>query len=496
MHAPRLRPILALVASFALAAGTFVASAAVGDTSADRVVGQPTATSNAPDATGINASGLEAPFGAVFDAAGNLFVSDAENSRVLGYRSPMTSDRIADIVIGQPDFNSDTENNGGVSATSLAYPYGLAVSAAGDLYVADYINNRVLMYARPLATDRVADMVFGQPDFTTNTPNYPALGAASLSNPGGVALDAAGNLWIADTGNNRVLGYDNPAQTLDRIADRVLGQPSFDTNEPNEPDEPIAKSLDATTLYIPYSVAVDAQQNVWVADFVNARVLEYDNPIAFDETADFVLGQPDFTSGLPNYEGQVSAAGLNGPAGVSVDTNGNVYVGDAYNNRVLMYTSPLTLRDRIADRVIGQPDFTSSMENNGGVSEKSLFIPVTIAIDPTGNLAVTDYENNRVLLMQAPTPIVTSIAVKRSPATKTPKLLVEGYGMLASRAVVEVNGIPLTTKYKLVAADGSARRLVATDPDFGTLVPRGIEVQVTVYNPMTGGRSAPIPFTR
>src|SRR6185436_9277495 len=110
---------LALTLTLGLFAVPFTASAAVGDVEGDRILGQPSAASNTPNTTGINASGMYYPQSVLFDSAGNLYVSDTYNHRVLGYRSPMTTDRVADLVIGQPDFNSNTENNGGVSATSL-----------------------------------------------------------------------------------------------------------------------------------------------------------------------------------------------------------------------------------------------------------------------------------------------------------------------------------------------------------------------------------------
>jgi sugar lactone lactonase YvrE len=428
---------LALVVTLAVVAHPLVASAAVGDTTGDRFVGQPDGTTNTPNGTGVDASGLSYPSGAAFDASGNLFVADTGNSRVLGYRSPMTTDRVADIVIGQPDFNSNTENYNGVSASSLKQPNSVAVSPAGTLYVLDSQNNRVLGYDRPFDTDAVADLVFGQPDFESRVSDNGGVGAGSLSYPGGVAVDAAGNLWVADTLNHRVLEYDNPDVTRDRFADRVLGQPSFTEDLENN-----GGGVTARSLARPFSVAIDSRGNLWVADGRNHRVLEYDDPMRFDATADRLLGQPSLTSNEPNYTGQVSAACLRGPQSASVDANGNVYVCDYYNSRVLMYTSPIATNDRIADRVFGQPDFTSNTPNNGGLGPGSFVTPTDVAVDPSGNVAVVDYDNHRVVLLEAPTPVVTSIAVKVVPATGKRKLVIRGFGMVAGSAVVEVNGTP------------------------------------------------------
>jgi hypothetical protein len=483
---------LSLTLLLGFVASPLAVSASVGDVEGDRILGQPNASSNTENVTGLNASGLDYPQSLDFDDAGNLWVADTYNNRVLGYRSPMTTDRVADIVIGQPDFNSDTPNNGGISASSLYHPNDLVVTPSGDVWVADRVNNRVLRFTRPFDTDTVADFVLGQPDFLSRDEDYTgAVDAAGLDYPTDVTIDSAGNLWVADFHNNRVLGYDNPATTMDRLADRVLGQPTFNTEDADYGGIS-AKSFDGC-----YSVATDTKDNLWVVDYDNNRVLGFDKPGTLDATADRILGQPNFMSDISNYSGQVDAAGLDGPGGVVVDANGNVYVSDSYNYRVLMYTAPIATGDRIADRVLGQPDFNSETENNGGVSARSLDVPIGLSLDPYGNLAVADNDNHRVVILQTPTPVVASIQVKIASASRKAKLIVEGFGMRSGTAVVEVNGVALpTTKYKLVASDGSARRVIATDPNFDMIVPRGVPVTIIIVNPDTGSRSAPIPFTR
>jgi len=142
------------------------------------------------------------------DAAGNVYVADLSNHRVLEYHSPLTTDTVADLVFGQPDFVSNAINNGGISASSLRSPFDVAVDTAGNLYIADSSNHRVLEYHTPLTTDTVADVVLGQPGFVTGNINNGGLSASSLHIPNGVAVDTAGNVYVTDTSNHRVLVYD------------------------------------------------------------------------------------------------------------------------------------------------------------------------------------------------------------------------------------------------------------------------------------------------
>ncbi|HYL60664.1 MAG TPA: hypothetical protein VEU51_17495, partial [Candidatus Acidoferrales bacterium] len=118
----------------------------------------------------------------------------------------------ADTVFGQAgSFISSNTNNGGLSADSLSQPTGVAVDARGNLYVADGGNNRVLEFKTPLSSDTTADKVLGQGgSFTSGNANHGGLSASSLSSPFGVTVDGSGNLYVADKANSRVLEYDQP----------------------------------------------------------------------------------------------------------------------------------------------------------------------------------------------------------------------------------------------------------------------------------------------
>ena len=242
--------------------------------------------------------------------------------------------------------------------------------------------------ARCASGDAVADRVLGQPGFTTSDAPAPPT-ASSLFWPQGIAIAPdSGRLYVADGRNNRVLSWPSAAAfTNGAAADLVLGQTSFASAIPND------GGIGAATLAAPVGVAVDGDGNVYVADKDNHRVLEYDAPPTHDAIADRVFGQSgSFTSATINLGGR-SAASLAMPFGVAVDADGNLYVVDRDNNRVLEYDRPLAT-DTVADRVLGQPDLTSGAS---GVGPSAFDEPVGIAIDPAGNVYVSDLVNNRVV---------------------------------------------------------------------------------------------------
>lgn len=398
------------------------------DTTADVVLGQMDFSHNTTNL--IDASGFFNPEAVAIDRSvmpNRLYVGDTQNNRVLGYKdiSAFANGGAADLVIGQPDFLSSVCDNGGVTASSLCLPAGVAVDASGNLYVADTNDNRVLEYDTPFAgcgafpcVGAGAKLVFGQGgSFTSKTVNKGGRSADSLNSPVGVAADASGNLYIADTLNFRVLEYNTPL-TTDTTADTVFGTGGSFTSE-------ALGGTSADSLSNPMGIAVDTSGNLYVADGYN-RVLEYNTPLTTDTTADAVFGQGgDFTSNTFNKGGR-SADSLDFPTGVAVDAGGNLYVADNLNNRVLEYNSPLT-SDTTADRVFGQNgNFTTGTANPFGVTADTLSSPVGLAVDAGGNLYVADEANHRVLeydqpiASSTPTPTATPTLTPTGTATSTP----------------------------------------------------------------------------
>jgi hypothetical protein len=345
------------------------------------VVGQPNATSGSPNAgqAGTNAVGLHFAFGAV---AGALYVPDSDNHRVLGFSGvPTTDGAAASFVLGQPDLVS---NAPGTTASTLRNPTAAVVSQ-GRLFVTDFANHRVLIWNELPTSNVPADVVVGQPDFTTGTPG---LSATKFNGPNGLEV-ADGRLYVADENNHRVLIWHSIPTTNGAPADQVLGQLDFVSS---------SEGLSDYQMRYPAAVAVGGGR-LFVADTRNHRVLAWNTaPPAF-ALADYVLGQPGFIT-------NVSAAGASGmfwPTDVHASDT-QLFVAEAGNNRVLVYDGLPTTIGEAADKVLGQSTFAHVQGNDDdqdGIADatpsgRTFLEPKGLA--GLGNrLFVTD-RNHRVLI--------------------------------------------------------------------------------------------------
>jgi sugar lactone lactonase YvrE len=308
--------------------------------------------------TGTSATAMSGPTAFVVDESGNLIVSDSGNCRLLLFRPPFTTGEAASAVLGKPDFTTACSVPAAPSATNLGVTGGVAIDDSGNLWAADSQNNRVLHFKQPFKTGKAPDIVIGQPDYNSGAcPTTPT--AASLCTPIGVGVDSDGILWVVDMQDNRVLGYKSPKKKMS--ANIELGHPvatAFTSNTAND------GGISAKTFSMPTGIAFDSKDFMWVADMGNNRVLMFKPDFKNGIAAKLVLGQNNFTSAFANQNGPAGAATLSSPQGVFTQKASAVWIGDTTNNRTLEFVSPYN-SGMSASLVLGQPDFNSTQANQG-----------------------------------------------------------------------------------------------------------------------------------
>lgn len=286
----------------------------------------------------------------------------------------------AAVVFGQPVFIYSEANQGAPapSASSLACP---GLPAVGPLFVPDVENHRVLGFAQtPIINNLDANFVVGQPDFQFA---LPGLGASAMRLPTAAAVEG-GRLFVADSGNHRVLVYAGVPTSKGAAAALALGQPDLLTGVP---------AAGHAGLRQPTGLSVSGGRVV-VSDRANHRVLVWHGvPAASGAPADLVLGQADFEGTLLNRGGAVGRDTLFDPYGVWTDGT-RLAVADRGNHRILLWRTFPTTNGQPADVVLGQPDGTTRLPAAGALG-------LTSPSDVHGRgdqLCVGDAGNHRVLL--------------------------------------------------------------------------------------------------
>jgi sugar lactone lactonase YvrE len=333
-------------------------------------------------------------------------VADTGDNRLLIYDTPLSANSSPVTVIGQASFTQGLGNGGAstASAATLYSPHGVVVDGAGNLWVADRGNCRVLKFKPPFTTGMSASVLIGQSDFTsTGTLGDwgcippPSFTPATLESPVAVALDSQGDLWVADESAGRITEYVPPFSN-GMAAAVVIGQSNLNDTYPcdgaNIGNHGPIRPPTAATLCRPESIVFDSHGNLWVADQSNMRGLEFIPPFSTGMPASLVLGQPNATVFTGGAECIASATTFCTADALNFDASGNLWISDWKFNRVLQFVPPFST-GMAASLEIGQPNFTDW----GGRPGDLMNSPTGLTFDANGNLIVTNVSE---ILVYAP----------------------------------------------------------------------------------------------
>ena len=407
---------------------------------ADIVLGQSTFTSGTlpstdatlyPDGPRTNPNILAQPAGVTVDAAGRVYVTD-NYARVL-YFSPAAQFVPAARILGIPHKVApnqvpapypNSESLGTVDRGSLN---GIPVGVFTDgtyVYVCDTTANRIVRYDAPERWLTASATVpspplaawYGQADATSGKRNRGQVEslANGFNNPVAAAF-LGSDMWVVDSGNNRVLDLPASSALNYSSAVRVLGQLDFGYSSPN--------LVEGRELWIASGgfpggdVVVDrtsSPPHLYIADTFNNRILGFldarrvgtDSRSILNQTADLVIGQTDKFHTTINYPSGLvdvpSESGLNLPTGLAIDAAGNLLVADSGNGRVLRFPAPFGQSPGVqrANLVIGKGTFNAPPLTDAGV--RNLNTPFGLALLSDGSLAVSDFFHNRVVIFRRP----------------------------------------------------------------------------------------------
>lgn len=397
---------------------------------ADLVLGQPDFTIGTPpigaNVKQDNRVNLFGPSSIAFDQRGNLYVADSL-ARVLYYVGPFQQavGLSAARVLGfnpidaqnrqiTPYPNNFTLGSTNANGAITGNPNGI-FTVGNNLFVVDSPQSRVVHYDLPenwsAATNAIVSPTqiggaLGQLNFTSGKANREKVEPDATTFAFPTAGAVVGNeIWIVDTGNNRVLSFAQDAPLSYSSANRLVGQADFNFNQPN-----LIEGREVNFGNFGGGVVFDRNSNpphVYIADSVNNRILGFRDGrnILPGQKADLVIGQPDMFHAVINFPngsaGPSTDTGLSGPVAVAVDATGNLYVADHFNGRVLRFPSPFEQPAGLqrANLVLGQSTFTSSLTDP---SSQNLARPWGLALLANGSLAVSDIAHNRVLIFRKP----------------------------------------------------------------------------------------------
>jgi len=397
------------------------------------------------DGGAATAASLSEPQGVAIDGAGNIYIADELNNCI----RKINTLGIISTVAGYHGISGFSGDGGAATAATMGGPKGLAVDGAGNLYFSDGGNERI----RKVNTSGIISTIAGN-----GTTGYSGDGiaatAAEMNGGTGVAVDGSGNVYIADVGNHRIRKV-NPSGIISTFAGTGSSGYTGDGGE-------------ATTATIggPYFLVFDDAGNLYFSD-VSDNVVRKINTSGIITT---VAGTG--TAGYSGDGGPATAADLNAPMGIALDAAGSIYIGDWSNNRIRKINTSGIISTYAGD---GTPTYGG---DGGAATAAKLRNPSGVVADGAGNLYIADANNFRIRVV---TPASTPVFDGGSPQSL---VVCENSvaNFINSLLTVTDPGTALTETYSITLAPSHGGISTGSTVTSGTsVVPAG-----WAYTPTTG----------
>jgi sugar lactone lactonase YvrE len=407
-------------------------------------------------------STLDFPVGVVVDLAGNVYIADSNN-----YRIRRLSNGEITTVAGDGDY-SFSGDGGPAAESTLNSPEGVALDSTGDLYIADSGNNRIRKVSNGIITTVAGDGSAGfsgdgGPATSASLGGTGALsGGSIIDGPSSIAVDLGGNLYIVDAGNNRIRKVSNG------IISTVAGDGSYGFSGDGGP---------ATNASFngPSGVAVDSAGNIYIADSGNNRIRKVSGGVITTVAGGATCNRQGQLEICPLGDGgPATSASLHQPSGVFVDSAGNIYIAGIGDSRIRKVSNG------VITTVAGSG--VAGFSGDGGPATSAQFNePVAVTVDSTGDIYISDVGNNRI--RKVSNGVITTVV-------GTGVVGFSGDGGPASSALLGFpQGLALDAAGDLYIADianNRIREVLANAPFFSSPLPAGA---VLSLSQASGGKS-------
>ena len=362
------------------------------------------------------------PQGIILDKENNLFIACYLDNMI--YKVTASSGIITTVAgTGVASYSGDGDQ---ATSATLHRPRGIALDTAGNIFIADTGNSRIRKVT--VSTGVITTLAGDGKDSGEEVKDNVAATSISLSNPRDVAVDASGNIFIADTGHQRIRKVAASTGMITTIA----GTGNFADKE--------QKSTSATEYYLPtpYGVTLDTSGNVFIADISCDCIFKVTVSTGVISIVAGTGVGGELSGGYNGDDILATAAKLNYPTKVAIDASGNMFIADSNNYRI----RKVTASTGIISTVAGTGTLGTTSEGDGGSATlASLAWPYGIVVDSAGNI----YFSISSFVVNLVKKVTYSDATPSAPVTPAPTLTLAPSSPVASTPTASIPSAPVVT---------------------------------------------------